>query len=342
MGRKFGIGIVGAGMAMRPHMKSLQDLADRVEVRGVYTRTKSSRDAFAAVSGFPAVESYEAMLADPNVDAILMMTPANARVELTKQAAAAGKHILMEKPLERTTAAALEIVETCEQAGVTLGVVFQHRYREASLAIRDLLAGGTMGDMASAFLVVPWWRGADYYAEPGRGTIERDGGGVLITQAVHSMDLMLSLTGPVSDVQAIAGTTAMHDIEGEDFVGAGLRFASGALGSLMATVNCFPGDQEYMVFNCTNATAKLSGGTLDVRWLDGRVEQFGEVAKTGGGVDPMDFPYDWHMANIVDFVDAVQNGTQPMSNGRTALQVHYLIDALMESARSETKVSIAQ
>lgn len=341
MARKFGIGIVGVGMAIRPHMLSLQDMADRVEVRGVYTRTKVSRETFAAEAGFPVADSFDSMLEDPALDAILLLTPANARVEIVRKAAAAGKHVLMEKPAGRTTADAEEIVAICDCAGVKLGVIFQHRFRAASLAMKDLLDGGTLGKMASAFLMVPWWRGQDYYNEPGRGTMERDGGGVMLTQGVHSMDLMLSLTGPVAEVAAVAGTS-MHQMETEDFVGAGLIFANGALGSLMATVTCFPGEQEYMVFNCANATAKLAGGELDVHWHDGRHEKSGEAASTGGGSDPMDFPYDWHMAQIEDFVEAVQTDRQPISNGHTALSVHRLIDALLLSAKTGKREAVVQ
>lgn len=342
MADKFGIGIVGAGMAVKPHMKSLQDLADTVDMRGVYTRNKERRDAFCAEAGFPSIDSFEDLINDPKLDAIILMTPANARVEMVEAAAKAGKHILMEKPVERTTEAASRIVTACDTANVKLGIVFQHRFRAGSLAMKKLLEDGTLGKMASAYLVVPWWRPQSYYDEPGRGTLERDGGGVLISQAIHSMDLMLSLTGPVAEVQAIAGQTALHDMETESFVGAGLRFANGALGSLMATVTCFPGEEEYMVFNCENGSAKLAGGTLQVSWQDGRVEHFGEDVNTGGGADPMDFPHDWHKAQIVEFIDAVQNDRQPVSNGHSGLNVHRLIDALLLSSKEGRLIRVEE
>jgi len=341
MSRKFGIGIVGVGMAVRPHMLSLQDLAGDVEVCGVYARTRAAREAFALESGFPVADSIDALLSKPNLDAVLLLTPANARVEIVRKVAAAGKHILMEKPAGRTTEDAEEIVAICDDAGVKLGVIFQYRFSAAYLSMKDLLDSGKLGELASAFLVVPWWRGQEYYDDPGRGTMERDGGGVLITQAVHSMDLMLSLTGPVAEVAAIAGTTSLHNMETEDFVGAGLKFECGAFGSLMATVNCFPGEQEYMVFNCKKGSAKLAGGVLDVHWLDGRHEEFGEPVSTGGGADPMDFPYDWHQAQIADFGDAVNNDRQPVSNGHTALNVHRLIDALLLSSEQGKRVRVA-
>lgn len=343
MTRKFGIGIVGAGMAVKPHMLALQDLARRgiVDVRGVHTRDPAKRAAFVAESGFPSIDSFDAMLGDPALDAIILMTPANAREELVAAAANAGKHILMEKPVERTTEAASRIVACCEAAGVKLGIVFQHRFRVGSLAMKQLVADGSLGDMATVYLVVPWWRPQSYYEEPGRGTFARDGGGVLISQAIHSMDLMLSLTGPVTEVQAIAGTSSMHRMETEDFVAGGLRFANGAMGSIMATVTVYPGETEHMIFNCANATAKLSGGVLDVNWHDGRRERFGEDVRTGTGGDPMDFPYDWHMAQIEEFIDAVRSDRQPVSNGQTALRVHHLIDALLLSSAEGRRVTVA-
>jgi uncharacterized protein YbjT (DUF2867 family) len=126
------------------------------------------------------------------------------------------------------------LVEAAEAAGVTLGVVLQNRFRPASEHLHAQIAAGQLGDLAAVSVLCPWWRPQSYYDQPGRGTLERDGGGVLITQAIHGLDLMLSLTGPVAEVAAIAGTSALHRMETEDFVGAGLRFANGALGALMA------------------------------------------------------------------------------------------------------------
>ena len=340
MTRKFGIGLVGIGHAVTPHLRSLKDLDDRIAVRGVFARNAERREAFAAEHGYKPFDSYAALLADDGLDAIILLTPPNQRRELVREAAAAGKHIFMEKPVERTTAAAEEIVAICEKAGVRLGITFQHRFREGSLKARELLQSGALGKLATAYLVVPWWRGTDYYNEPGRGTFEQDGGGVLITQAIHSLDLMLSLTGQAETVSAIAGTSSLHDIEVEDFVGAGVRFRNGALGSIMATTAAFPGAQEYMVFGCERGTATLSGSVLTVAWQDGRRDVFGMEASTGGGDDRMAFPHDWHRSQIAEFVDAVEAGRDPVSNGRTALEVHYLIDALLASSQQGKAVTV--
>jgi predicted dehydrogenase len=338
---RIGLGIVGAGMGAKPHALALNALQDEIVVRGVYRRDSAARDAFCSEYGFPAAESFEELLSDPLIDAILVLTPPNAREEIVKAAARAGKHVLMEKPVERTTAAAERIVAACEAASVTLGVVFQNRFRAASKALAQAVSEHRFGPLHAVHLVVPWWRPQQgYYDQPGRGTLAQDGGGVLITQAIHSLDLMLSLTGPVHEVTALAATTGLHRMETEDFVAAGLAFENGAAGALMATTANYPGGPESLTLNFEQASATLSAGTLTVSWMDGRRESTGEPSQGGGGADPMAFPFDWHKALIADFVDAIRTGRQPLSTGRTALEVHRLIDALLASAREGRRVAV--
>ena len=339
-GQKLGIGVIGTGMAAAPHARALQDLAGMLEVRGVYSRNADKKQAFAAQYGFPAAESVDALLGDPQIGAILLITPPNQRTDLVRRLAGAGKHILMEKPIERTTGAAEEIVRICEERGVRLGIVFQHRYREASKKLKSLVDDNALGAIGSARANVPWWREQSYYDEPGRGTYERDGGGVLISQAIHTLDLMLSLTGPVAEVQAVAATTRFHEMESEDFVAGGMRFASGIPGSVMATTAAFPGDAESITLDCEKASAHLQSGTLTVNWRDGRTETFGETGGTGGGADPMAFPHGWHRDLIAAFVEAVRENRDPVPSGRAALDVHRLIDALVASSRERRAVEI--
>jgi predicted dehydrogenase len=152
---------------------------------------------------------------------------------------------------------------------------------------------------------------------------------------------MLSLAGPVAEVAALGGTSRMHRMETEDFVGAGLRFANGALGSLLATTACYPGSPERLVVTGTKGTATLEAGTLTLAFLDGRSERHGETVGTGGGADPMAFPHDWHKAVITDVLDALDEGRPPRVGGREAFRVHRLIDALLLSARERRAVEIA-
>lgn len=339
------LAVIGLGMAAKPHAESLVDLQaeGRVEVLGAWSRSAERRRAFAErFPALPVVDDLDALLGRPGLDAALVLTPPDAREALVRRLAAAGTHILTEKPVERTAAAAERIVDLCEAAGVTLGVVFQHRFRDASERLRHLLAAGGLGELATVELAAPWWRPQSYYDEPGRGTLARDGGGVLMTQAIHSLDLMLSLAGPVAAVTATAGTSRLHRMETEDFVAGGLTFANGALGSLFATTAAFPGEGERLVLTGTKGRARLVAATLEVRYLDGRGEEHGEGTESGGGADPMAFPCTWHKRVIADFCEAIQEGRQPRVSGREALRVHRLIDALLLAAREGRRVTMTE
>jgi predicted dehydrogenase len=329
-------------MASIPHGKSLAALSDRIDVRAVFSPSDERRRTFAERFGMPAVDRVEGILDDSEIDAVILLTPPNVRQELVEALASRGKHILMEKPIERTMEGAVAIVERCEAANVKLGMVFQHRFRDASMALKHKLDEGALGNIHLVQLAVPWWRPQSYYDEPGRGTYERDGGGVLISQAIHSMDLMLSLTGPVREVAAIAGTSGLHRMESEDAVGGGLRFENGALGSIMATTACYPGGQESITITGDKGTAHLAGGDLRVHYLDGRTEHVGETTGSGGGADPMAFPHDWHQRLIESFLDALDEDRAPSPSGREALAVHRLIDALTMSEREKRHVSLAE
>ncbi len=345
MAKKLRFALVGLGMASRPHVRGLKDLeaAGVLEVAGVFARDQAKREAFAAANGWRAASSLEALATDKSIDAVLMLTPPNARVELVDLFAANGKAILMEKPVERTTATAEKIVARCEAAKVPLGIVFQHRLKPAARAMRELLDSGRLGKIGLVRLDVPWWRPQSYYDEPGRGTLARDGGGVLISQAIHAMDMMLALTPDVVDVTALAGTTSLHKMETEDFAGAGLRFADGSIGTIVATTANFPGVMESCVFNGDNGSATLDASTLTVQWRDGKTETAGVTGVgTGGGADPMAFDHGPHRDVIADFASAVAEGREPSISGRSALRVHRLIDAILESSRKGARVAVAK
>jgi len=337
--RTIKLAVVGLGMASKPHLAALKQLEPEVEVAGVYTRSAERRAEVSETTGWPAFDSLDAITRS-DADAAIIITPPNARAELVSALADAGKAILMEKPVERDLARAEQIVEICETASVPLGMVLQHRFRAGAEALANVMASGKVGRLQMVRVALPWWRDQSYYDQPGRGTYDVDGGGVLLTQAIHVLDLMLSLTGPVAEVSAMTGTTDLHQMEAEDFATAGLRFENGAMGSIVATTSSFPGDAETLVLDCENASLQLTGGELVVHWRDGQRETVGEVTGTGGGSDPMDFPCDWHRDLIVDFSSALRTGRQPRITGREALRVHRLIDEIERSANSGTTTKV--
>ncbi|MGD9846433.1 MAG: Gfo/Idh/MocA family protein [Variibacter sp.] len=339
--RKHRIAVLGLGMAVAPHAKSLLDLRDRVEVAAAYSPTAARRDAFAKQFDFPLADDLDAILADPAIDMVAVLTPPNTHRDIVSRAARAGKHILLEKPLEVSTARAVELVEACEAAGVTLGVVLQHRFRQAGRRLAALLRENALGPIVGCSTSIRLWRPQSYYDEPGRGTKARDGGGVLITQAIHTLDLMLSLAGDVAEVASYAATTPVHRMETEDMVCAGVRFANGALGVIDATTTAYPGYSERIEMIGEKGTAVLSGGELSMRYHDGRTDKVDTPAGSGGtGANPMDFPHDWHRDVIADFLDAVEQKRAPKISGREGLRVHGLIDALLESAASGQRTAV--
>lgn len=325
--------LIGLGMATGPHLEAFTDPSSLVEVAGIHNRSRAKANAVAERYGHRIYDTLEEIAADPEVEAVVVATPPDQRGEIVEMMARAGKHILMEKPLERTMAAARHLVETCESQQVHLGIVLQHRFRVGAKRLHNLVASGVLGDIALVRVEVPWWRDQAYYDEPGRGTYARDGGGVLLSQAIHTLDLMLSLTGAAETVQSFCATTRLHSMEAEDFANAGVRFESGAVGSIVATTASFPGSPESIIIDGTLATATLRSGWLEVIWRDGSREETGEPAATGGGADPMAFPSDWHRELIADFAQAIRQNRAPRITGREALRVHALIEAMTRSSR---------
>jgi predicted dehydrogenase len=336
------VALIGVGMVGGTYVKALADLSDRIAFAGLCARRPESAEAFRVKHGLDAhvYASVDEIAADPDIDFAILVTPPDARIEPVRTLARAGKPILMEKPVARSLPEAEEVVAICEAAEIPLGITFQFRCRPAVRDLRRVIEEGGLGTLRAVELNVPWWRPQSYYDEPGRGTYARDGGGVLITQAIHALDLMLSFTGPVADVMALTATTGMHRMESEDFVAGGLRFENGVVGALFATTANAPGRPESLTLNFDNATAYLAATSLKVDWLDGRSETIGTVTESGSGADPMAFKSDWHRDIIADFADALQGGRPPLVTGREALNVHRLIAALEESGRTGARAAL--
>ncbi|CAO3458662.1 1-carboxy-3-chloro-3,4-dihydroxycyclo hexa-1,5-diene dehydrogenase (EC 1.-.-.-) [Azospirillum argentinense] len=337
------VGVIGLGMAATPHAQSLLDMADRVEVAGCFSPSAERRAAFAARFGLPAVDRAEAILDDPTVSAVLLLTPPDTHADLVARCAAAGKHVLLEKPLDATPAGCRAVVERMERAGLTLGVMLQHRFRAAAERLAELLRTGALGRPLSASVVVRWWRDDAYYAQPGRGMKARDGGGVLLTQAIHTLDLYVSLLGLPREVAAFANTSGLRPIDTEDVVCAALRYDGGLLATVDATTAAYPGYPERIEIAGTAGSALLTGDRLEVQLRSGETVQAGETAGTlGGGADPMAFSNAHHRAVLADFLDALDHGTQPRVSGREALKVHRLIEAILKSSESGAVTAVPE
>jgi len=339
--KKTRIAIVGLGMAVVPHAKSAIDLADRVEVAYAFSPSAERRAKFAEKFPFPQCDRIDTIFDDRTIDAVAVLTPPSTHLDLVRRCADSGKHALLEKPLEITTARAEQMVAACRRAQVKMGVVLQHRHKPATERLAGILRSDELGALAGASAIIRLWRPQSYYDDPGRGTKARDGGGVLLTQAIHTLDVLLSLAGDAAEVSAFATTTPVHRMECEDLVCASVRWRNGAFGVIEATTAAYPGTAERIELIGARGTATIAGTALDVRWHDGRSESIAADGSGGGtGADPMAFPHDYHRGVWRDFIEAVQSGGEPRVNGEEALRVHRLIDALLASATQRTPVQL--
>lgn len=334
------IAVIGAGMASAPHLRSLADLAGEVQTLWVGARSLARLGRVALPPGARPTERLDDIFGDRAVQAVLLLTPPASHLELALRAARAGQHVLVEKPLAIDLAQATALVECCESAGVRLGVMLQHRHRPGAERLRGLLHDGALGALVSAAANVRWWRPQSYYDEPGRGTLARDGGGVLMTQAIHTLDLLLSLTGLPECVSGAAATSAVHRMECEDTAAALLHLPGGAVATLQATTAAWPGHAERIEINGTLGTATLEAGALRVQLAVGETIEMAADAGNGGGADPMAFDHGPHRAVLQDFIQALRDGREPAVSGRSALAVQRVIDAILASARSGRSVAL--
>lgn len=339
--------MIGAGMVAQTHILALRDNRSGARLTGVLGRDAARTAAASATASevvghnvSPFTNMRTALDAGP--DMALLITPPDARVEYAQALAGAGIPTLMEKPVERGLDAAQAVVDIYAQASVPLGLCFQHRTRFAAQHLKSKLDAGALGEVVHVEMRVPWWRDQSYYDAPGRGTYARDGGGVMINQAIHTLDLALWLVGPVAQVQAMMRTSPLHQMEAEDIAAALLTFKTGASGVLSATTTAFPGGAEIISLITSKARCHLEGDSLRIDWLSGEVEEIAPDGgdETGGGADPMAFTHAWHQAILEDFVAAVSEIRLPLAPANAALHVHAVIDAMERAARGGSTVEV--
>lgn len=338
-----GVALIGAGMIAKTHVSALSSAQDRVQLRTIISRRPDRAQYLAEYFDGPAPvfsADLSAVAKDLTIPMAIVATPPNVRKDVIETLAKAGTHILLEKPLARNMAEAREVVEICAREGVTLGVLFQHRMRAPSLAAARYVASGALGKLGLVEISVPLWRDQSYYDELGRGTYARDGGGVMITNAVHSLDLALSLTGPIRRVQAMTATTPLHRMEAEDFAIAGLHFECGAVGSFVASTAMYPHRTEVIRLHFEHGSLKIDKNALEITWRDGRVSREGQADTPQNQVPLSGGKHEWHQAVITDFADAICDGRKPMVTGEEALTSHQIIEAIEISSKTGQAVDL--
>jgi len=334
-------GLIGAGNIARTHAAAIR-ASDRATLTAV--AGGGSAAALAAGAGARHHADAAALIADPEVDAVVLCTPSGVRRGYAVAAAEWGKHVLAEKPIEVGRERALALIEACERHGVTLGVVFQSRFKPHPAAVRAAVAAGALGAPVLGSLAVKWHRPPAYYASaPWRGTWALDGGGALINQAIHGVDQLLWFMGDVARVDARTANRLHRGIEVEDTVVAHLEFASGALGVLEATTAAFPGSARRIELHGTAGTVALVDDEVAEWALPGGparpTDEVSAATAFARATHVMD-DFRWHQRQIEDFVDAVEQGRRPLVDGREGLRSLELVLAVYASARTRRSVAV--
>jgi len=315
-----------------------------VTVAAVVAPTRAHADALAALYGAVAFDSLDRFLDHRPLDFVVVGSPSGLHAEHGVAAARRGLHVIVEKPIDVTTAKADALISEAARAGVTLGVIFQDRLKPGVQRMKALVDAGRLGAPILANARVKWYRPPSYYAQSRwRGTRALDGGGALMNQGVHTVDLLLWLFGPVRRVTARAGAL-LHAIEVEDTAVAMLEFANGALGTLEAATSVYPGYSRRLELTGANGTLILDGDELvAIDLKDARDdERPGRAADaTASAASPIVADASAHVRVFQDFLDAIAACRPPCCDGPSGRHSVALINAVYESARLNRPVDLA-
>lgn len=336
----FGFGIVGCGMIASFHAKAIADLRG-AKLVACFDAFPASAERFAKVQKITPYSDLKSMLADPKVDIVTICTPSGAHMEPAVAAAKAGKHVIVEKPLEITLRRCDRIIEACRTNKVVLSAIFPSRFHESSQLIKKAIDKGRFGRLTLGDAIVKWYRSQEYYDSGAwRGTWKLDGGGALMNQAIHSVDLLTWLMGPVVEVSAHTATLAHQRIAVEDNVVATLRFKSGALGTIEATTAAFPGYLKRIEIHGSEGSAILE--EEDIKAWDFAKKRAADKAllkrmagktKTGGGAaDPSAIGYHGHTEQFKDVLRAIKSGNKPQIDGVEGRRSVEIILAIYKAA----------
>ncbi len=330
--------MIGTGAISNLHAKAYRNIGFQLTVCTDIFEEAGRK--FAAQHGAEFVPTYEEVCRHPNVDYVDVCTFPDFRLQPLEICAETGKHIQVQKPIATSVESARRMVETARDAGIILGVVSQHRFDDASRFLSRAIADGRLGKLLQCDCYVKWYRSQSYYSRPVKGSWKTEGGGALINQAIHGIDILRWMAGPVKEVFGTWQLGALHKIESEDVVNALVRYASGATGVIQASTAFWPGYTERTEFHGTKGTAVISGDKLttwDVEHDSGDPAPVAKEAASGAS-DPMAISLEPFERQFLDFGDAIRSKRKPLVSGEEGLQALEVVDAIYRSCRTNEKV----
>lgn len=342
-------GIVGCGVVGPEHARAIQSLPD-AELLAVCDPAVGRAETMAQQFGARAYTDLAEMLGREDLDVVDVCTPSGMHGEQAMQIMRSGRHVVVEKPMEISLDRIEEMLRVQEQSGVKLTVVSQHRWDPASRYLHDLVERSALGKLVMGSAHVPWWRSQDYFdSGDWRGGWQLDGGGILMNQSIHYIDILHWFLGPVRSVYAYADTLA-HRIETEDVAVAVLRFASGALGTIAATSGAYPGMGARVEVLGDRGSAVIEDGELAYLHLAERdtqgVGSYGQGSDAGNQAQSVELPpveagVTAHAMQIADMIKAIRDDGTPLVDGYAARHSVQIILAVYESARTHSEVLLS-
>ncbi len=346
---KIGFGIVGCGMISAFHARAINDIRGAKTV-ALFTSKPENGAKIAEIAGGCGIYSdYDKFLRHPGLDIVNICTPSGAHLEPATAAAAAGKHVVVEKPLEITLARCDKLIAACKKHAVKLCTIFPSRFSPANRTLKEAIDEGRFGKLTLGDSYVKWWRTQKYYDDGGwRGTWKLDGGGAYMNQAIHNVDLLQWFMGEVAEVTAFTGTLAHERIEVEDTGVAAIRFKNGALGVIEATTSVFPGFLKKTEIHGTQGSAIVEQDDVLFWQFEPSARKDAAIRKKfarrigggGGASDPKAISYRWHYEQLKDFVEAVKTGKAPQVDGEEGRKSVEIILAIYQAAKSGRAVKL--
>lgn len=359
--RKLRFGLIGCGGVGPTHAGALLRIDDAEIVAVADLIPDRAKDLAAKVGISKVYHSDEEMLADAEIDVVCLATESGKHAEHAVRAMKAGKHVVVEKPMEINLPACDRMIAVQRETGMKLTVISQHRFDAATIQVKEAIDGGMLGKIILADASVKWWRKQQYYdVAPWRGTWAGDGGGSLMNQGVHTVDILQWLTGGVQSVFAHTITGAAHEMETEDIAVACLKFNCGAVGTLTASTAAFPGSPARIDIYGTEGSAIIEGDRLKQMTLkDGRTFTAEAAAHDavsvaqGGTASVKDEAHrraafgdkkpgwgDAHRAQLIDLIKAIRTGGEPLMDGPAARKPVEVVLSIYESSRTGQMVKV--
>ena len=336
------VGLIGTGAIAHKHAEAYAELG--YELVAVSNRGEEKGRAYAEQYGAEFVADWQALVGRADLDYVDVCTFPDSHLAIVQECAARGRAVLLQKPMDITLEACRKMIRLAKDADICLGVVSQHRFDDSTIFLKKALEDGRLGRLLQADGYTKWHRPQSYYDRSGKGTWAVEGGGALINQGIHTLDVLMYLAGRTKTIAANWHLAAAHEMEAEDVVNALLTFESGATGVIQAATAFWPGYSERIELHGTKGSATIEGDKL-VRWDvqddPGDDAPLQGASDASGASDPMAIPIENLKRNFANFGQAVVTGSRPLIDGQEGLAALELVLGVYEAARSGEVVHLS-